>query len=301
MAPRYMGTSRINLPCVNAIESGLITARQCQIFVPKAPWRRHRVRSTLLSCTMELNPGQLAVVSGSSAFAQAKFAYLQAQHSHPVITDGLTAGILYSISDLFAQWQTDFLEQYRARAQKPPPDASQTTSQELLELQTTECSTQLAAEVQINIDTFRTARYGVFGLVDGSLSHYWFEGLESLIPASDFQAVAEKMAIDCAFFTPTWSAAFLLFMALTEGAGVQGAAERVRNDWKALYLGNVAAWLPANAVLYGVVPLQQRVLAFASFTLLYTIVLSWWAEDPERARCESGVGACEVPINPKAE
>eukprot|EP00854_Cymbomonas_tetramitiformis_P015457 gene15457-18299_t len=219
MASRYMGTSRKTLPSVNTFDCGLILARQCRIFVPKAPWRRHGERSTLLSCTMDLNTAQIAVAAGSSAFAKAKFVYLQAQHAYPVVTDGVTAGVLYSISDLFAQWQTDFLAQYRARAQKPPPDASQATSQELLNLQTTDSPTQLAAEVNINIDTFRTARYGVFGLMDGSLSHYWFEGLDSLIPASDFQAVAEKMAIDCAFFTPTWSAAFLLFMALTEGAG----------------------------------------------------------------------------------
>ena len=44
----------------------------------------------------------------------------------------------------------------------------------------------------------------------------------------------------------------------------------------------MAAWAPLNAVIYGLVPLESRVLAFASFTLAYTVVLSVWLEDVGR-------------------
>ena len=62
------------------------------------------------------------------------------------------------------------------------------------------------------------------------------------------------------------------------GGGVAACAARVRGEWRALYAGNVAAWAPINACVYGLVDLQHRVLAFSVATLLYTLVLSTWAE-----------------------
>jgi hypothetical protein len=63
---------------------------------------------------------------------------------------------------------------------------------------------------------------------------------------------------------------------------VQGTLKGLRDNWLRLYTGNVAAWAPLNAVIYGLVPLESRVLAFASFTLAYTVVLSVWLEDVGR-------------------
>jgi hypothetical protein len=61
-------------------------------------------------------------------------------------------------------------------------------------------------------------------------------------------------------------------------AGARGTLAGLRDNWRSLYSGNVAAWVPLNAVIYGVVPLEERVLAFATFTLAYTVVLSVWLD-----------------------
>ena len=57
----------------------------------------------------------------------------------------------------------------------------------------------------------------------------------------------------------------------------------MRQGWTELYTGNVAAWLPANLAIYGLVPCERRVLAFASYTVLYTAVLSLWEESQAMA------------------
>ncbi len=67
---------------------------------------------------------------------------------------------------------------------------------------------------------------------------------------------------------------------------------RVRREWAALYRGNVLAWLPANVVIYGAVPVGARVAAFALYNLAYTAALSFWAEgELAEGEPESGSGS----------
>ena len=179
-----------------------------------------------------------------------------------------------------------------------------------------------ALEAASSVCVRRVGRYAAFGLLDGCVSHYWFSALDDALPApllpptvvpSDGSAlppaimdavlVAEKVVADLVCFTPLWCAAFLFcmeamrsgFRQTTIGFGAGLAAARVKADWFELYTGNVAAWLPINALIYGVVPLQRRVLAFSVATLLYTLVLSAWdAAKAERTTVATKLGLTDA-------
>lgn len=65
----------------------------------------------------------------------------------------------------------------------------------------------------------RVRRYASFGVIDGSCSHVWFNMLDQAIPDTTVLAVVEKIIVDFLVFTPGWCAVFLVYMALSEGAG----------------------------------------------------------------------------------
>ena len=105
--------------------------------------------------------------------------------------------------------------------------------------------------------------------------------------------VVEMVAADLIVFSPWWCALFLGAMAAmthfesdaapsARGAG-KAVMRRLRSSWKTLYLGDFIAWIPLNGILYGLVPVDNRVQAFGVINLLYTVVLSFWAERTRRA------------------
>ena len=103
--------------------------------------------------------------------------------------------------------------------------------------------------------------------------------------------VVEMVAADLIVFSPWWCALFLGAMAAmarrerrsASGGSGETAARRLRSSWKTLYLGDFIAWIPLNGILYGLVPVDNRVQAFGVINLLYTVVLSFWAERTWRA------------------
>lgn len=182
---------------------------------------------------------------------QLGIAYEVSLIQHPILTNISTAGVLYTCSDVYAQT-------HQARTQTTPDE-------------------------DFSVDAPRALRYGVFGMCDGCSSYFWFNWLDSVITGTDGVALAEKMVADFSLLTPTWSAIFLFYIVVSNGGSVQAGKERVQKDWTALYKRNVITWAPLNAITYGLVPLEKRVLAFATFTFLYTITLSLWAEAPKES------------------
>ena len=53
---------------------------------------------------------------------------------------------------------------------------------------------------------------------------------------------------------------------------------RARERWFPLYVSNVGAWLPFNAVIYGFAPIDLRVTALTFCTVVYTAFLSFFSE-----------------------
>ena len=140
-------------------------------------------------------------------------------------------------------------------------------------------------------DGTRTARLSAVGFFDGAVSHGWFEALDGVV--GDGQGLAEtavKTAADALVYTPLWCVWFLAFMAVLEGRGLRTVPGVVRSDWLELFRGNLGFFLPLTGLIYGLVPRQERVLAFAVASLVYTTILSVW----NNARQETELELCSV-------
>mmetsp|Transcript_45459 Transcript_45459/g.144601 ORF Transcript_45459/g.144601 Transcript_45459/m.144601 type:complete len:153 (+) Transcript_45459:601-1059(+) len=113
--------------------------------------------------------------------------------------------------------------------------------------------------------------------MDGFFSHIWFEKLDAFIPGSSALVTAEKLVADSLLLNPVWCGAYIIVMALLEGAGPRGALRRMQTDYFSLFTSSYVAWIPFNIFIYGVLPLQYRVAGLATATLLYTVFLSYWS------------------------
>eukprot|EP00959_Pyramimonas_sp_CCMP1952_P006513 136099-Pyramimonas_sp.AAC.1 len=75
---------------------------------------------------------------------------------------------------------------------------------------------------------------------------------------------------------------------------MEGATDRLQKDWAKLYKGNVITWFPLNVIVYGFIPLERRVLAFSTCTLLFSIGLSLWSESPDDAGDADEISTKEI-------
>lgn len=200
-------------------------------------------------CLVRADGSQLALGETLlSATTQLGIAYEYSLRTHPILTNATTAGTLYTLSDIYAQT-------HQAKFDDDQTDEDQ------------------------EYEASRYIRYGVFGLCDGTVSYFWFQWLDSVVATDNAPlAFAEMMTADFTLLSPAWTAVFLFYSTVATGRSLGEGTDRVRREWKELYTRTVVTWFPLNAIVYGLVPLDRRVLAFATFTFMYTIVLSLWAE-----------------------
>jgi len=206
-----------------------------------------------------------------------------------LLSDVLTSGTINTISDCVAQ----FLESVATNA------TTIITNTENSEIKT-------AVSEEQNYDWIRTQRLAVFGLADGVVSHLWFLELDELLgEGQGLFDTAMKTAADTLVYTPIWCAWFLAAMALLEGnersieasnvsntlesssnnnnisTRIQSIPRIWRSDWLTLLRGNLGFFLPITGTIYGIVPREERVLAFGVAGLVYTTILSLWNQSRE--------------------
>lgn len=118
----------------------------------------------------------------------------------------------------------------------------------------------------------------------------------------------EMVAADMLVFSPWWCALFLSSMAAmshwetkdssdeskTVNTTLNAINRRLTSSWKQLYMGDLLVWIPLNGMLYGLVPVDHRVQAFGVINLLYTAVLSFWAERVRKLERAADLGI-DVP------
>ena len=196
-------------------------------------------------------------------------AYASAAENAGLLTDVLTCGCINTVSDSLAQFTEQVTERRRHRSPNEDNSASA-------------------------VDPARTARLATFGLFDGAVSHSWFEALDGVVGEGQdglSLTTLAKSAADALVYTPLWCAWFLVAMAVLEAPNLAavpacagGAPRAVRSAWAELYRGNVGFFLPLTGLIYGFVPIGERVLAFGVASLVYTTILSLWNNARERRR-----------------
>lgn len=126
-------------------------------------------------------------------------------------------------------------------------------------------------------------RWMAIGIVDGFSSHQWYEVLEQFMshqfPNSDHWFETVTMATTSTFgFTPLYCAGFLGLLSLLEGKGIQGAADRLKEDYFTLVTKTIQTWGLFNVGLFGFVALEHRVTVTMTFHFFYLIGLALWNE-----------------------
>ena len=172
--------------------------------------------------------------------------YNSAEASNSLLTDMVTSSILNTISDFVAQ-----ATQGSSPGWRPDP--------------------------------VRTARFSVFGFMDGAMSHGWFAllytvlgngvGLEGQAKIVD---ILVKQFAEAFVYTPYWALWFLCGFSLLEGRTFQEIPQIVREKWKELFVGTAGFFFPVTLYMYACVPQDKLVLAYCTGTLVFTILLSIW-------------------------
>src|SRR5688500_12549174 len=105
----------------------------------------------------------------------------------------------------------------------------------------------------------RLQNRGLFGAaVDGTMGHIWYSQLDNVILGHTALAAGTKVLADSLLWSPMYCAVYLKVMALLEGHSAGAAAARIQKDWHSMVTATISAWLPANVLIYGVVPLEYR-------------------------------------------
>ena len=132
-------------------------------------------------------------------------------------------------------------------------------------------------------DGMRTARFSIFGFMDGAMSHAWFgllyavlgdgAGLEGQAKVID---ILLKQFAEALVYTPYWALWFLCAFSLLEGRTFQEIPQIVREKWRELFVGTAGFFFPVTLYMYACVPQEKLVLAYCTGTLIFTIGLSIW-------------------------
>ena len=135
------------------------------------------------------------------------------------------------------------------------------------------------------LDVIRLNRYAAFGWFDGCISHVfigWLDVASAGWTSNEVARCFDQVVVDMALFSPAWCALFLISMeAMMMDARLPlraAVSARLKGEYSELLLGNLAFWIPANAVVFGLVAVDYRVAAFSAINFAYTVLLSIWAE-----------------------
>lgn len=167
--------------------------------------------------------------------------YLGLLKKYPILTKSVTSGILSALGNLLSQ---------TVEARKRAKHGSAVKE----------------------IDLTGPTRYAIYGLiVTGPVSHYFYQLMEVLMPASEPYCVVKRLLLDRLIFAPAFLLLFFFVMNILEGKRLSDFESKVRNSyWTALKM-NWKVWTPFQFINVNYVPVQFRVL-FANVVALF-----WYA------------------------
>jgi len=184
----------------------------------------------------------------SSLFA--KYVYLL--DKYPLVTKGITGGVIASISDLLCQ----ILEQ------------SIVAFILLIEYITKQKKA---------IDWVRNARFtGINMLVISPLYHYYTAALlPRILPVTTKMSLVRKLFVDQTLGASFFTSVFFIGMSLFEGKSVQNGVDNLQNKFWYTLKNNWLLWPAANAINFSVIPLKFQVLYFNFVCIFWNIFLSY--------------------------
>ncbi|KAF5181262.1 Peroxisomal membrane (Mpv17/PMP22) family protein [Thalictrum thalictroides] len=174
-------------------------------------------------------------------------AYEEALKTNPVLSKMVISGVVYSLGDWIAQCYEG----------KP----------------------------LFEFDRVRALRSGLVGFaLHGSLSHYYYQFCEALIPFNDWWVVPAKVAFDQTIWAAIWNSIYFVALGLLR----LDTPANIFDELKATFLPMLTAgwklWPFAHLITYGAIPLEQRLLWVDCVELIWVTILSTYSNEKSEAR-----------------
>lgn len=166
--------------------------------------------------------------------------YLAMIEARPVLTKGITAGVIFTVADISSQMIT--LE---------PADS--------LDL----------------IRTLRMAGYGM--LISGPTLHLWFNSVSRFLPRRDTLTTFKKMFLGQTVYGPLMTAVFFSVNAALQGETAAEIFARLKRDLIPTLISGLVYWPMCDFVTFKFVPVRLQPLVSNSFSFLWTIYLTYMA------------------------
>ncbi|KAL3632324.1 hypothetical protein CASFOL_025308 [Castilleja foliolosa] len=174
-------------------------------------------------------------------------AYEEALKTNPVLAKMAISGIVYSLGDWIAQ-----------------------------------C---VEGKPLFEFDRTRMFRSGVVGFtLHGSLSHYYYQFCEALLPSKDWWVVLAKVAFDQSVWAAIWNSIYFVVLGLLRFE----SPVKIFDELKATFLPMLTAgwklWPFAHLITYGVIPVEQRLLWVDCVELIWVTILSTYSNEKSEVR-----------------
>lgn len=174
-------------------------------------------------------------------------AYEEALKSNPVLSKMVISGVVYSVGDWIAQCYEG----------KP-----------LLEF-----------------DRTRAFRSGLVGFtLHGSLSHYYYQLCEALIPYNDWWVVPAKVAFDQTIWAGIWNSIYFVALGFLRFESPANIFGELKSTFFPMITAGWKLWPFAHIITYGVIPLDQRLLWVDCVELIWVTILSTYSNEKSEER-----------------
>lgn len=121
----------------------------------------------------------------------------------------------------------------------------------------------------------RLARMAAFGfLFHGTISHFFYNALDSALPGTAAMTVLQKVVIDQVFWAPIFTLIFFTWIGITSGASPSEIATKIKSDLIQGVVGSWTVWPLAHTINFKYVPTEQRLLYINSIQIFYNVFLS---------------------------
>ncbi|KAG0563134.1 hypothetical protein M758_8G006000 [Ceratodon purpureus] len=168
-----------------------------------------------------------AVPAGSASKLSFVAWYLRKLDERPLLTKSLTAGAIYTGSDLCSQGLSALYED----------DAG-----------------------PVSWDAARSARMLAVGLfMSGPLLHLWFGKVGKLIPGRDISSTLKKLVLGQLFFGPAFCAAFFTLNAYAQGESGAQITTRLQRDLIPTLKNGLMYWPACDFITYRYIPIPLQV------------------------------------------
>ena len=170
--------------------------------------------------------------------------------THPLLTKGISSGIINCAGDVICQYLSNTDEEFQ-------------------------------------LDWLRAGRFLIMGsFFVAPITHAWYSLLSNrMFPGpSTFRRVTQRVIVDQFGFAPIFIPGFMGSLWLLEGR--ENITSQLIELTPEVVVSNWLLWIPAMTLNFSVIPVKYHVLYSNVVALLWTIYLSWTNEESKKIKVE---------------